>query len=324
MRGLLRSGLVWLALGLGAACSNIIGISDYEIDPGLDPQKDGDGGSGHEGGSSNHGVSAAPNAGHVSEGGESPSSGGSPSSAGSGQAGEPVRSDGGAGGAAPRECTPADCNDEIDCTVDSCDEDGACLHTADTSLCDADEDECLVCQVGIGCVAGEMVTQELLLDPAFDEPAGDWIEDIRYTEQASIITEDSAADSGGYSAWYLGVLDTATRQSYLDLLQYVTIPPNTKQLRLSGTYELYNGVKAPNDDYVVAGLFDGADEMLEFHQWTGDDPAASPWTAFEYFAPPAVLGDVLGLEVTFDIYGYSWDSEFYFDTLSLEASVCNQ
>jgi len=318
MRGLLRSGLVWVGLALGVGCSNIIGISDYKIDPDLDPQKTGEGGSGDEGGSSNQGASAAPNAGQAGEGGAQPSSGSG------GQAGELVRGGGGVGGVEAEPCMPADCDDDIDCTVDSCDEAGACQHTADTSLCDADDDECVVCRVGIGCVAGEMVTQELLLDPNFDEPAGDWIEDLRYTDQSMIITEDSDAHSGGYSAWYLGVLDTATEQSYLDLLQYVTIPPNTKRLRLSGMYELFNGVKAADEDYVFAGLFQGSEEMLEFHQWFGDDPEAYPWTAFEYLAPQTLLEDVLGLEVTFDIYGYNWDSEFYFDTLSLEATVCNQ
>jgi hypothetical protein len=324
MRGLLRSGLVWVGFGLGVGCSNIIGISDYEIDRDLDPQETGDGGSGDEGGSSSQGASAAANAGQVGEGGEPSGSGGSPSGGGGGQAGEPAQAGGDMGGASAVPCTPAGCDDAIDCTVDSCDEAGECLHTADTSLCDADDDECVVCRVGIGCVAGEMVTQELLLDPNFDEPAGDWIEDIRETDQSMIITEDSEAHSGGYSAWYLGVLDTATTQSYLDLLQYVTIPPNTKQLRLSGMYELFNGVTAPDEDYVFAGLFQGSEELLDFHQWFGDDLEASSWTAFEYLAPQALLEDVVGLEVTFDIYGYSWDSEFYFDTLSLEATVCDQ
>lgn len=311
-----------MGLGLGVGCSNIIGISDYEIDTGLDPQHEGGGGSGDEGGSSNNGASAAPNAGQVTEGGE----GGAPSNSGAGgQAGEFVRGGGGVGGVDAEPCMPADCDDAIDCTVDSCDEAGACQHTADSSLCDADDDECVVCQVGIGCVAGETETQELLLDPNFDERGGDWVEVIRYTtNQSTIVTVDEIAHSGGYSAWYLGVVDTTTRQSYLDLLQYVTIPPNTKQLRLSGMYQLLNGVTAPDEDFVVAGLFEGSTELLSFYEWSGEDVEADVWTAFDYLAPRARLQEVLGLEVTFDIYGYSWDSAFYFDTLSLEATVCNE
>jgi hypothetical protein len=318
MRASLRSGLVWVGLGLGGGCSNIIGISDYKIDPDLDPQKTGDGGSGDDGGSSNQGASAAPNAGQAGEGGAPSSSGGG------GQAGELVRGGGGVGGVDAEPCMPADCDDAIDCTVDSCDEAGACQHTADTSLCDADDDECVVCRVGIGCVASEMATEELLLDPNFDDPAGDWVEVIHYTDQSTIVTADESAESGGYSAWYLGVVDTTTRQSYLDLLQYVTIPPNTKQLRLSGMYQLWNGVTAPDEDFVVAGLFEGSTELLAFHEWSGEDLETDVWTAFDYVAPRARLQAVLGLEVTFDIYGYNWDSEFYFDTLSLEATVCNQ
>jgi hypothetical protein len=257
-------------------------------------------------------------------GGAPVSSGGSPESGGVGQAGEPAQEDGGAGGTAPHACIPADCDDDIDCTVDSCDEEGACRHTADTSLCDVDDDECVVCRVGIGCVAGEMITQELLLDGTFDELTGEWREEILDTMQEAIVNSDGAADSGDYSAWFHGDGATATEQGYLDLLQYVTIPPNAKALRLTGVYELWNGTLTPEQDYAVAGLFTGQTEVLEFHTWRGDDLAASPWTAFEYAASPSKLAQVLGKEVTFDIYAHTWDSEFYFDTLSLEVSVCEE
>ena len=74
----------------------------------------------------------------------------------------------------------------------------------------------------------------------------------------------------------------------------------------------------------VAGLFTGQTEVLEFHTWRGDDLAASPWTAFEYAAPQSKLAQLLGKEFTFDIYAHTWDSEFYFDTLSLEVSLCEE
>lgn len=315
--GSVGSRILWLlSVGLSASCAQIIGLSDYEI---VTEPTPGDGGTGNDAG----GASSA-SAGQLGDAGE-PASGGAGASggnAGAGQAGEPTQA-GGAGGEGPAGCVPADCDDEIDCTNDTCDENNECVHTPDTSLCDVDDDECIVCRVGLGCVPGELTPRELLVDPLLDEQSDAWVQDVRYTTlQSTIISFDDYADSGDYSAWFLGVEETGTEQAYFDLYQSVTIPADARGLRLTGTYELLNGTVQPADDFLSASLFDGDEEVLEFHQWLGEDAEAVPWVPFEYAADEAELPALRGLELTFDIIGYSWDTAFYFDTLSLEATVC--
>ncbi len=307
---------------LVSACSSLLGISDYEIDPSLDPQGGSAGSAANVGGeagdhSGGRGGAPAGNAGEPGSAGETSGTGGAGEAGGAG-------GDGNGGG-----CKLADCDDAIDCTVDSCGDDGECLHTADSALCDADNDECVTCDALIGCVARPATKTQLLSDPNLDLDQGDWTEDLQDSAQESIINPDPAAHSAPNSAWWLAADPLSDTQAYGDLLQAVTLPPKTKSLRLTGYYQQTKGLVAPADDYAVAGLFRGSTELLEFHQWKASGAARSTWTSFEYWASPAKLASVLTtLEttpstiITFDIYGYVWDSTFSYDTLSLDAFTC--
>lgn len=328
-----RSG--GLALGaLASACSALIGLDDYAIDPSLDSQggsaarSAGGGAAQSAGGAAGDGAQAGGVGGEPREtnggaAGDTSSAGksGSVSAAGEGGAA-------GAGGAAT-DCATL-CDDDIDCTVDSCAVDGQCVHAPDSALCDADADECVTCELGIGCVASPATVTQILNDPNLDVNSDDWSEDIRDAElQDFIINPDPAAHSAPNAAWWLPAAADATGQAYADLIQGISLPLQTKALRLSGVYELRPGVIAPNKDYAVAGLFRGATEVLAFHTWRASDGAAPSWTSFEYQASATKLTNLLAmlaedpdLSITFDIYGEMWDSEFRFDTLSLEAVSC--
>jgi hypothetical protein len=231
---------------------------------------------------------------------------------------------GGMAGSPTVGCTPASCNDDIDCTVDAC-MNGECVHTPDTSLCDRDADECIVCKVGLGCVPGTTSTEQLLINPSFDELIGpEWEEDVQDAPQTGILFQDEYADTPPNSAWYLGVDDpmTATVQGYADLIQAISIPDNIVGLKLTGMYELINGTYLPEDDYIIAGIYEGNSKLAELNRWWGDDPQVTVWTPFEGTATPVEVTRMAGKNLTFDIVGESWDTAFYFDTLSLEATLC--
>jgi hypothetical protein len=293
------------------ACQSIIGISSYDIDPTLDG--DTTGGVATEGGAESTGGN---------------SDGGSILDAGAGEGGDNEAPRGGSDtGGAPSGggsdgCTkPDDCDDGIDCTVETCSE-GACTSTPETTLCAAANDECVTCLAGIGCVLGDRVVEELLLDPSFDAVAGDWVE---YSDNfAGNVFVEEGAQSGASIARFGPAPPGAAKQEYADLLQNVTIPDNTISLRFSGYYKLAPGNEKPSADYVVAALFeiDDLDPYTTFHRWAGNSGANAAWTAFSYEAERADIQPMWGVEYTFDLVAHTWDSVYRFDTLSLKATVC--
>lgn len=311
--GILRS---WRALAVSGVllggCQSIIGISDYEIDAQLDENSRG-------GNSTTPGAAGQPDDG---EGGSAdPPSGGSADMLPDGDG------DGGDGGAGGRdstvECTEVgDCDDTIDCTVDACD-DGICTHLADDSLCVPDPGECLTCRVGIGCVAGPAVIEQLLLDPSFDQRSGDWIEDS--DSYPSLVVSEPGAQSGMSLAKLGPAPVDATEEEYGDLYQHVTIPEHTSTLELSGYYELTPGAMKPGADYVAAALYelsDTAQPATLFHRWSGSSAAQTTWKSFGYAAPRNEVLAMRGREFTFDLVLRSVGSEYRFDTLRLEATIC--
>lgn len=323
MRGLLQSWSGLVLVTVAAACSNIIGVSDIEIDPSLDAA--GSGGASTSGGKSSGGTSALPDAGEESGGVAGTPSGGTSSGGSAGQAGE-----GGSGGEPPvGGCEPADCDDEIDCTVDKC-EDGACVHTADDAACTAAPGKCTSCKTGIGCVEYAPVEQELLLDANFDEESGDW-QDF---SDGVVVLPDAMAQSGTHSV-YLGVAPVdATEMNFSVLSQPVYVPPRTIKLQASGWYKVLwaaeeKAGRPRTDEYTTLTLFSvGTDDegdytrYVDFHQWDADDGAQTTWKSFSYDASKAVLSKVQDLEITLDLVAETWDTAYYFDTLSLKASVC--
>ena len=275
--GLLRSGSGLLAMVLVGACSNIIGVSSYEIDPALDEDQ-GSGGKNTRAGSGNEPIGAT--AGEGGDGtagtdiGGTPSVGGKPGTGGKG--GTPTMSEGGMGGEPPvAECTTAaQCDDEIDCTTDSCNA-GSCVHTPKDTLCDSSL--CETCTVGIGCVAGPKDVVQLLQDPSFDLPSSDW--DESGSDGKNVVTL-VGAHSGTNVAKFGPAGPAAEEQDYSDLLQWVTIPEGTVALTLTGWYRATAGVTAPEDDYVVAAFYEAGSTrpFSQFHSFPSlSTSARSAW-----------------------------------------------
>ena len=341
-----------LVAGLGA-CSNIIGISEFEIDRSLDGGR-ASGGNAAGGNAAQGGKTPTAGSDNVPEGGD-PSVGGSAgsNSGGSAAAGGTISvggtvavggttaigGDGGMGGepTPPGGCQKAaDCDDTIDCTIDTCGANKQCVHTADSTACTPATGMCSSCKVGIGCVDSAPKTQELLLDPNFDQSTGDWSEYADNLEN-NIFT-DPAAHTPNYSAKLGPAPAEADAQETANLFQEITIPAKAIKLTVSGFYKMLPGAGTPgrpiSDDYTTLTLFsleqpadDTHDDTwyiryVDYHTWDGTGALQATWKAFSYETPKATLTKVLGQQVTLDLYTKTWDTIYYFDSLSLKASNC--
>ncbi len=332
---------MWVLMLLGA-CSNIIGISSYEIDPSLGEGEGGKaatGGGSKGGGPSHAGDATSGGSSHAGDatGGESiggsvvtPSGGkGGDSGGTNGVAGQ---ADGGQAGAPPSGCAvKADCNDTIDCTVDTCNPDGTCTHAPDQTACTPAAGNCAVCTAGIGCVETPGKVAELLLDPGFDLKSGDWI-DYRDGLPVSIVT-DATAHTPGNSVRFGPTGNNATMQGFVNLSQQITIPKNAVSLVASGYFKLTPGVvgglqRDANEDYATMTLFSLVDassnftRYVDYNRWDGFDVPQAVWKAFSYTTSKKVLELVRDQDVTLDLLSETWDSRFLFDSLSLKVTTC--
>lgn len=310
------------------ACSNLIGVSSYEIDPSLNDASGG----------------AIGTAGTTSHAGRNDTDGGVPSlavagddSGGSNVADTSAAGDVGTGHAAECE-TASDCDDTIDCTTDTCSR-GTCIHTPKDSLCDGSR--CETCKAGIGCLAGATSTVQLLADPGFDivPASGDW--DESGSEDVNIVTDPAAQTPTKIAKFGPGpaVGSNVDDQQYSDVFQYVTIPVGTVAIDLTGFYELAAGRNSPKDDQLQAALFPlecpdpdvdpNADPscsvtkpFVTFHTFYASTGATTTWKAFSYSAQEKDVAKMAGADYSFDLVAYVWDTVFRVDSLQMNATVC--
>ncbi len=311
--------LIGLPIAVGA-CSRIIGISEYEIDPDLDEHAS-------SGGGSRLTDAGAPASGDAGESGRTR---GGETTGGSSSGGDTSGGDSGGainGGAtstaagAPAGCeSAADCDDDIVCTVDVCLPSGKCRNTADDSACDAMK--CQTCQAGVGCVAGPTDDLDLLTDPGFDGKNEDWVETSDTFADQNIFAS-AQAQTPPNIAKFGPAVSGAEEQEYADLLQYVVIPERAVSITLSGYYKVAPGLTLPGDDYTVAAFYElgATSPTAEFHSWPGDEAQAA-WKAFSYDVSRAEVAEMAGREYSFDLVAYSWESVFQFDSLRMTARVC--
>ena len=336
----LLRGIPALAYGLGLAssCAQIIGISDYDIDPSLDPSRTGMSGEA-SGGVETSGGAEASGGTQPNEGGVSSGDAGQPGglagqstggvSAGDGgavsDAGEPgVAGQAGAGPGPEPECeSPLDCDDGIPCTVDGCNVVGRCSHSPNSSLCASGANECFACVVGSGCVARVFTETELLDDKDFDLLNGAWYESS--TWWTYVIYPWEFADTPDNIAEFGPTPLEETEQELAYLSQIVLIPASTQKLTLTGVYQLtQGGTSLDVYDSVFASLVVGntQGQVHIFNVWNGTDPERIFWQTFKFEATRAELTSVLGQQARLEFEGFAWDSVFDFDSLSLKATSC--
>lgn len=308
-----RWSLPWSLAGV-AACSNIIGISSYEIDPSLDPPDappGGERGEPGDGGRANAGEGGTRSAGEGGAGGTSLGGTGAVGAA-AGAAGEPPVVHG---------CqSDLACDDTIDCTLDACLPSGECEHTSSTERCDPSN--CEVCTAGIGCVAGPMRTVQLLADPQFDAGTSDWEQD-----GVALLGKDTRALSSPNLLQLGPAPPGSTETEYADVFQAVTIPKGIAALALTLSYRFTPGARQPSppdDEYAVVALYqrNALTPFTEFHEFDGTAPAQATWKRATYKAPYAEVSRMVGKSFTFDLVAHALDGVFLFDDLQLDATVC--
>jgi hypothetical protein len=161
----------------------------------------------------------------------------------------------------------------------------------------------------------------LLANAAFESgPGVGWIETS--TGGYEIILQPTdlpfAAHTAPYAAW-LGGYTNGTDT----LLQSVTVPAGATQLRLTG-YRVIGTTEVAGGgawDYVYLRLRNSSGVVLETLGTYSNVDTIAAWTSFSFTASSPHAGESIQLyiEATNDIIDHS---NFFFDTLSLEASVC--
>jgi hypothetical protein len=179
--------------------------------------------------------------------------------------------------------------------------------------------------VGIGCVAGPLKEEQVLLDPSFDVPKGDW--DDSGSDITNVVV-NASAQSPTRIAKFGPAASNAVEYQYGDLLQYITLPKGVVGLTVTGYYKLTpTTILHPDDpdDYVTLGFYDlngGTLPVVQFHTFEGSGTAQAAWKQFTYAAPRDDVAKVIdGGEFSFDIVARAY-SAFQFDTMTLTTTSC--
>jgi hypothetical protein len=188
---------------------------------------------------------------------------------------------------------------------------------ADATMIDAAPDAPLPCT--------EVMT-ELLKNPAFDgTPMGSmWMQtpiNATYpliTDQGQTGTSGITEQSAPYDAWLGGLAGTDV------LWQDVTIPGRTKQIALSGFYEVRTGETVANAvDTGSLAFTDTANTPIATIQALDNTKKTTTWTTVNYAVTnaPMYSGMTIRLRMTSTNNGTLFTS-FWWDTLSIKATHC--
>jgi hypothetical protein len=241
----------------------------------------------------------------------------------------------------PPACTcteDADCDDQVDCTTDTCNDSQVCVHEPNHGACAASGDVCNPnqCVPGVGCTPIDVTqTQQLLADPAFDAFTSVWTE-YSSTYYDLVVSESASLPAYSYPryAWLGGI-----EYEYSELYQTVTVPEGTQSLSLS-FYYFIDTYDIPYDDYNIMGVQlwsgDGLTQLHEF-QRAGNQDGNNGWTLFEGTVDATAWAgsDVqvyfwASIGAGYDVYyGYPdyryinvYNTNYFVDSTALTATVC--
>lgn len=295
--------LALTSLVLVGGCSQILGISDYEIDTKLGQEPDpGLGGGDNEGGGDGESGSGGTKGGTDNRGGEAHGMAGEPQGQGgtpqgqAGMVGMAGEDQGQAGMPPVGELVPCD-------SADCCEEEG-----------------------------GTAVGAELLSDPGFDSAVSGWTETSTHDE-AIIVPGDPAdfpAVDGDYIAWLAGLTDEISDVTS----DFFVVPADAGWMELTG-YRWFevDSFAVANTDFAGIGLYDPNDinpvELPFF--WNTVNGATSAgdttdWTPFDASwsaLPHAGETRYLMIRGKADAYPTaSSKSNYVFDAVSLKVYRC--
>jgi hypothetical protein len=301
-----RSVSFFTLLAIGG-CAQVIGLSDYKVDPSLDGKagKSSTGGEGGDGGSSAGKTSIPP--GGEDTGGSVALGGGGQGGEPAGVAGAPAGGEGGAGGGVLVPCDSLDC-----CTKQG----------------------------------GHAVGTEIITDVGFEggpveEGNMAWTEES--TKSLEIITPTDTDGTGlgfkSHAGMYYAYLSGLAGEESTIYTPNFTVPKDAGWMTLTG-YRIFqiDTQDATNDDFAGIALYDPAEtDPVELPFFWGAPPAhpdgwadKSTWTKFEESwdaLPHQGKKRYLGIRGSSDMYSTDPDldsSSFLFDDVSLKVYRCYQ
>jgi hypothetical protein len=347
-RALQRLAFASFSLLTVAACSTVIGLGDYQVGP------DGNAGSsagGTSAGSSEMGgalgvagttVIMKPDGGLKTDAGGKPE-GGSTSigEGGMGEAGAPEGGGGGTstggvgtagsatagtGGSGTGGSCPGGCDDGIACTIDLCDQSG-CVHTPVDAICSG---ACMKCNVTLGCQDSSTST-ELLTNGNLDTGSGTgWAQSSENTDNdvadTLVLIKAPPAGVTAKSAPNVAVLGVKNDEASF-ITQPLHVPANAVALTLTGFVQVRSTDTVAQSDQAWIDLITDPTDPSTYTStfsslWFNDD-AGTTWVPFSENADMTAIQP--GQDIWFTVFGLndvSDISNFYFDSLSLKAKVC--
>ncbi len=164
------------------------------------------------------------------------------------------------------------------------------------------------------------VVMQRLVNPAFDaSPLGTgWVETLIDPAYPLITPDDGVPEhTAPNKAWMGGLLSGDD-----ELRQDVAIPAGTTRLLLRGVYDLRTDEFFPGVyDNATVALTTPGNVLLETVLAIDDDGATSAWTPFQRIFAQTYAGQTVRVRIR----SHNDDSDatsFFFDTLVLEATVC--
>jgi len=243
-------------------------------------------------------------------------------------------------------CPTLDCDDQIDCTVDTCTEASGCIHTPSDELCD-DNRVCTgteTCSATAGCQAGTPLACADTDRCTFDycaEPAGCAHQDVSASLELLINANFDYGTNVGWKEFpqfnvslideppQPAVAHTPTKvvwlggESPLDakVYQQVEVPAAAVSLTVSGYYILYpSGTPSLSSSFSVDVTDALTGVRYERPLFLGSSQTYPDWTPFSVTST-ALAGKVL--EVNIRGVNKTGDNTYYLvDTLSAKAKVC--
>jgi len=192
--------------------------------------------------------------------------------------------------------------------------------TTDAAMTDAATTDAMVTDAAIDAGCTTMVL-ERLTNPAFDlTPMGTGWSQTPHNAAYPIVTGDDglAEHTAPYKAWLGGWDETATDSMY----QQVTIPAGTTQLTLRGQYASATDETGTTVyDTCNVELLDSSGGLVQSVMSLSNVNTVANWTAFQFTFSNPQAGQTrrVNFRSSSDI---SNATAFFFDSLALEATVC--
>jgi hypothetical protein len=170
--------------------------------------------------------------------------------------------------------------------------------------------------IDAGPTCTTMVLQRLV-NPAFDAvPIGTGWTEVRIDPTAALITNEGAVQSAPNSAW-MGGFETGSDE----LRQDVIIPLGTTQLVLRGYYGVATDEIFGPFDFSELALTTPANVILESAILLDDTDAGGSWMSFQKVFNGNYSGQTVRVRIRSSNDG-SLATSFFYDTLALDATVC--